>query len=335
MAVKNDIEFRTVVELPKGLPAITHEGRVLMLGSCFAENVGALLAARKFRLDMNPFGILYNPMSVSEALKSITSGYKYTETDLFFYKESWHSPMHHGSFSGSTKETTLHAINTRLSSAHQAYPDLDWLILTWGTAYVYEQKKSGKVVGNCHKLPDEEFIRRRLTVEEIVDEYTSLLTRMIVRNDRLKILFTVSPIRHIRDGMPDNQLSKATLLLAVEHLKQLFPGKVFYFPSYEIVMDELRDYRFYADDMLHPSALAIHYLWQRFSEVFFSSGTKELMAEVEEIERDLAHKPFHPESEAYQSFLEQIVFKIERLGKKCPYLEFQKEIELCHMRLKL
>ncbi len=335
MSVKNNIEFRTVVGLPKSLPAITYEGRVLMLGSCFAENIGALLTARKFRLDMNPFGILYNPMSVSEALKTIASGYNYTETDLFFYKENWHSPMHHGSFSASTQEAALHNINTRIISAHQTYPELDWLMLTWGTAYVYEQKKTGKIVGNCHKLPEDQFIRRRLTVEEIVTEYTSLLTGMIMRNDRLKILLTVSPIRHVRDGMPDNQLSKATLLLAIEHLKLLFPDKVFYFPSYEIVIDELRDYRFYADDMLHPSTLAIRYLWERFSETFFSSQTKQLMAEVEEIERDLAHKPFHPESEAYQRFLEQIVLKIERLGTKCPYLEFQKEIELCHMRLKL
>ena len=149
----------------------------------------------------------------------------------------------------------------------------------------------------------------------------------------MKILFTVSPIRHIRDGMHANQLSKSTLLLAIDRLQQRFPEHVFYFPSYEIVVDELRDYRFYADDMLHPSPMTVRYLWERFSETFFSAETKQLITAVEDISRDLSHKPFHPESEAYQRFLGQIVLKIERLIGKYPYLDFQKETELCHMRL--
>ena len=206
-------------------------------------------------------------------------------------------------------------------------------MLTFGTAYVYEQKETGKVVSNCHKLPENKFNRRLLSVEEIVEDYTALITEMAARNPELKWLFTVSPIRHIRDGMHANQLSKSTLLLAIDRLQQLFPERVFYFPSYEIILDELRDYRFYADDMLHPSPLAIRYLWERFSETFFSSETKQVIVAVQDIHRDLAHKPFHPESEAYQRFLGQIVLKIERLIGKYPYLDFQKETELCHMRL--
>ena len=170
-------------------------------------------------------------------------------------------------------------------------------------------------------------------IEEIVEDYTALITEMAARNPELKWLFTVSPIRHIRDGMHANQLSKSTLLLAIDRLQQLFPERVFYFPSYEIILDELRDYRFYADDMLHPSPLAIRYLWERFSETFFSPETKQVIVAVQDIRRDLAHKPFHPESEAYQRFLGQIVLKIERLIGKYPYLDFQKETELCHMRL--
>lgn len=206
-------------------------------------------------------------------------------------------------------------------------------MLTFGTAYVYEQKETGKVVSNCHKLPENKFNRRLLSVEEIVEDYTALITEMAARNPDLKWLFTVSPIRHIRDGMHANQLSKSTLLLAIDRLQQLFPERVFYFPSYEIILDELRDYRFYADDMLHPSPLAIRYLWERFSETFFSPETKQVIVAVQDIRRDLAHKPFHPESEAYQRFLGQIVLKIERLIGKYPYLDFQKETELCHMRL--
>lgn len=328
------MEFRTVVDIPVELPAITHEERILMLGSCFAENIGSLLTTYKFRLDLNPFGILYNPCSVSAALRDIISGRDYREADLFFHRENWHSPMHHSSFSASTQEETLLNINTRIGNAHQTLHELDWLILTWGTSYVYEAKESGKVVGNCHQLPEAQFLRRRLGVEEIVSDYTVLIDDVIKQNPRLKVLFTVSPIRHVRDGMHDNQLSKATLLLAVEQLQHRFPKAVFYFPSYEIVLDELRDYRFYADDMLHPSQKAIRYLWERFIESFFSIETRQTITAIEEITRDLGHKPFRPGSEAYQHFLKQIIQKTERLTKKNLYLDFQKELELCHIRLK-
>ena len=327
------MDFRTKVELPASLPPVTHAGQILLLGSCFAENMGRQLAENKFRVDVNPFGILYNPFSVSTALVEILKGKVYQEEDLFAYKECWHSPMHHGSFSAFTPEETLNTINSRLHHAYKKLPELNWLMVTMGTAYVYKQKESGQVVANCHQLPESHFLRYRLSVEEIVEDYTALITEMSARNPELKWLFTVSPIRHIRDGMHANQLSKSTLLLAIDRLQQLFPERVFYFPSYEIILDELRDYRFYADDMLHPSPLAIRYLWECFSETFFSPETKQVIVAVQDIRRDLAHKPFHPESEAYQRFLGQIVLKIERLIGKYPYLDFQKETELCHIRL--
>ena len=331
--MENRMNFQTSVELPAGLPPVSHADHILLMGSCFAENIGALLMDAKFRLNQNPFGILYNPLSILSALREIEMKKEYTEKELFAYRGLWHSPMHHGSFSASTPEKTLQNINDRLRQAFQTMQQLDWLMLTFGTAYVYEQKETGKVVANCHKLPENNFNRRLLLADEIVDEYTSLIISLAARNPNLKILFTVSPIRHIRDGMHANQLSKSTLLLAIDRLQQLFPQHVFYFPSYEIVLDELRDYRFYADDMLHPSPLAVRYLWGRFSETFFSADTKQIMTAVEDIRRDLAHKPFHPGSEAYQRFLGQIVLKIERLIGKYPYLDFQKETELCHMRL--
>ncbi|KAB5380949.1 GSCFA domain-containing protein, partial [Bacteroides salyersiae] len=171
--------------------------------------------------------------------------------------------------------------------------------------------------------PEKLFTRRMLTVDEIVDEYTRFLKELRNQNSTLKVLFTVSPIRHIRDGMHANQLSKATLLLAIEQLQSIFPTTIFYFPSYEIMLDELRDYRFYADDMLHPSPLAVNYLWERFSDVFFSDETKKIMDECESIRKALAHRPFHPDSEEHKRFLGQIVLKIERLNRKYPYLEFE------------
>ncbi|MBP6064867.1 GSCFA domain-containing protein [Bacteroides sp.] len=315
----------TPVELPSGLPAITHAQQLLLLGSCFAENIGTQLSINAFRADVNPFGILYNPLSMACALREIQSGRIYTETDLFFYRECWHSPMHHGAFSGASATAVLEQINNRLQQAHKQLEKTDWLLLTWGTAYVYEQRTDGAVVSNCHKLPEKEFVRRCLTVDEIVAEYTSLLNDLRARSPHLKVLFTVSPIRHARDGMHANQLSKATLLLAIEQLQTLFCEAVFYFPSYEIMLDELRDYRFYADDMLHPSPLAVRYLWNRFATTLFTPETRTIMHEYENIRKALAHKPFHPDSEAHKRFLGQIVLKINRLNQKYPYLDFENE----------
>jgi hypothetical protein len=325
--------FRTIVDLPTGLPPITHAGKVMLLGSCFAQNMGERLLAEKFRVELNPFGILYNPLSIAEALGELADGREYASDDLFCYQGLWHSPMHHGSFSAATVEEALDGINSRLRQAHQAMPELDWLILTFGTAYVYEQKASEHIVANCHKQPEREFNRRLLSVEEIVATYTPLLQRLTRENKNLKILCTVSPIRHLRDGMHAGQLSKSTLLLAIEQLQQAFADRLFYFPAYEIVIDELRDYRFYADDMTHPTPLAVEYIWKRLGETFFNAETRKLLAEIEEIAKGLAHKPFHPEQEAYQLFLGQIVLKIRRLIEKYPYLDFQKETEVCHIRL--
>ena len=190
-------------------------------------------------------------------------------------------------------------------------------------------------MGNCHKLPEKEFTRRRLTVDEIVSDYVSLLSGLLARNSGLKVIFTVSPIRHVREGMHANQLSKSVLLLAVDRLQAAFPENVFYFPAYELVLDELRDYRFYAEDMVHPSEVAVQYVWERFSSACFSPETLHIIEESENIRRALAHKPFHPGSEEYKRFLGQIVLKIDRLNGKYPYLDFQKERELCHTRLKI
>lgn len=317
----------TPVELPAQVPAITHAQRLLLLGSCFAQNIGDLLTGNCFRADVNPFGILYNPLSISAALREIGTGRIYTESDLFAFRDLWHSPMHHGAFSSASPKETLQHINTRLQEAHRHLDDTDWLLLTFGTAYVYEQHNTHRIVANCHKLPEKQFARRRLTVDEIVTDYTSLLCGLRARCPRLKVLFTVSPIRHVRDGLHANQLSKSTLLLAIDRLREAFPETVYYFPSYEIVLDELRDYRFYADDMLHPSPLAVRYLWERFSTAFFSEETKRIMHECEDLRKALAHKPFYPGSEAHNRFLGQIVLKIEQLKQKYPYLVLPNEIK--------
>ena len=331
--MENRMNFQTSVELPAGMPSVSHADHILLMGSCFAENIGRQLMDAGFQLDLNPFGILYNPLSVSSALREIIRNKEFNKQDLFAYKDLWHSPMHHGSFSAFTPEETLNTINSRLHHAYKKQPELNWLMVTMGTAYVYKQKESGQVVANCHQLPESHFLRYRLSVEEIVEDYTALITEMSARNPELKWLFTVSPIRHIRDGMHAHQLSKSTLLLAIDRLMQRYPQVTCYFPSYEIVLDELRDYRFYADDMVHPSTLTVNYLWERFSETFFTPETQSLIKECETIRKAIAHKPFHPESEEHKRFLGQIVLKIERLNGKYPYLDFEKETNMCRLAL--
>ncbi|KAA6330000.1 hypothetical protein EZS27_021246 [termite gut metagenome] len=328
------MNLKTSVELLPTFPNINHSHQLLLIGSCFAENIGVLLTASKFHCDINPFGILYNPLSISTALRDILTEKSYTADDLFCYHGEYHSFMHHSSFSSCLPSDCLTAINTRLQGAQKEIGRLNHLLITFGTAWVYTFKATGKVAGNCHKLPDSEFERHRLEPDEIVANYVSLVDELFLRNPQLHIWFTVSPIRHIKDGMHGNQLSKATLLLAVDRLQQHFSGHVHYFPAYEIVMDELRDYRFYADDMAHLSSLAVQYIWERFASVCFSSETQQLIKECEGIRKALAHKPRRSDSEAYASFLEQIVLKIKRFTEKYPNLEVEKELEICYTRLK-
>lgn len=323
----------TRVEPPGPLPCICHTHRLMLLGSCFATNIGACLSAAKFRCDVNPFGVLYNPLSISVAIRRIMSGEPYREEELFFWQGCWHSPMHHGDFSAPTPQETLSGINERLCRAHDEFDSLDFLLVTWGTAWVYEYRATGLVAGNCHKRPERDFLRRRLSVDEVVSDCTALFSALFERNRRLSVVLTVSPIRHVRDGLHANQLSKSVLLLAAECLQEAFPGRIFYFPAYELLLDELRDYRFYSDDLVHPSSMAVEYVWERFVQWCVSPDALPVMEECESLHKALGHRPLRPASDEYKRFLEQIVLKIERLKGKYPYLDLKNEAETCHTLL--
>ncbi len=333
----------TKTEMPEQLPEMSYADSIMLLGSCFADEMGQRLAATKFRCDVNPFGTLYNPFSITKAMRRIVLGREYTEHDLVQYGGLWHSMMHHGSFSTTDRDGTLHLINNRLLKAHDMLRDASLLILTLGSAWVYSANDGGAamglaqgtVVGNCHKMPESWFCRRRLTVEEIVADCTSLFADLFVAVPRLRVLLTVSPIRHVRDGLHGNQLSKATLLLAADELSRLHAGRVYYFPAYEILNDELRDYRFYADDLVHPSALASDYVWQRFCEHCLTKDTQSAMQSVNKIEKMMSHRPLHPEGDEYRAFLCQIMLSIETLCAKHPYFDFTKELEECRTRLNI
>lgn len=329
------MDFRTLVELPTKQLEINHSHQILMLGSCFAENIGRKLVENKFHCDINPYGVLYNPYSLASSMCEVDCEKVYTEDDLFFWQGQWHSPMHHSSFSDESKEVCLRRINERIRQTFEELKTLGYVIITYGTAYLYESKETGKVVGNCHKLSEKNFNRYCVDdLEELKGQIRTLKDIFLSYNPAIKLIFTVSPIRHIRDGLHENQMSKAMLMACMLDRKLIDNEHAFYFPAYEIMMDELRDYRFYAVDMVHPSELAIDYIWECFSKSYFNKETTLLIKEWEEIKKGLNHKPFRADSEEYKTFLRQIVLKIERIKEKSPYLDAQKEMELCHILLK-
>ncbi|MDM8208302.1 GSCFA domain-containing protein [Bacteroides gallinaceum] len=327
------MEFRTTVEMPSDHPQIAHSDKLMVWGSCFAENIGKRLLDNKFQCDTNPFGVLYNPLSIAKAVKQLVCRKRYTPDDLMHEKDVWFSLMHHSSFNSPDREQCLQNINTRIEKGMEYLKQASWLIFTWGTARVYSWNENGEIVGNCHKLPERMFSRRLLATDEIVTVYEDLLNSLHADSPNMKMLFTVSPIRHAKDGMHGNQLSKATLLLAINELCARLPF-CYYFPSYEIMMDELRDYRFYADDMLHPSQLATDYIWEQFSGTYLSGPALSFIKQWESIRKGLDHRPFNPQSDTYRKFVSQILLKIRDLKEKFPYLDVQNEEQTCQALLK-
>ena len=280
------MKLQTIVDIKPSKWKIGYEDKILMLGSCFSDEIGEQMQQRYLNVTCNPFGTLYNPLSIAQAINLQSS---ISNLQLVYHDGLWHSMAHHGSFSRATKEEAEQAIRASIETMQQALKEATVVIVTFGTAWVYEM--NGEIVGNCHKLPESCFTRRRLSVDEIVAAWRPILDRYPDKH----WLFTVSPIRHIRDGLHENQLSKATLLMAVEQLSSLEgrSGGVLYFPSYEILLDELRDYRFYADDLVHPSSLAVNYIWERFVDTFCTPQTKnELVLQLKRWKHE-HHLPLH------------------------------------------
>jgi hypothetical protein len=323
------MKFSTPVELPKVKTKMQHTDRIMVIGSCFSEHIGTWLQQEKFRCLINPFGILYNPISIHDALERIMEGRPFTQDELEKGDDGlWHSMMHHGSFSGADPDKVLVHINESLREAHDFLKQADWLFITLGTAVVYEDKKTRKVVGNCHHFPAKRFEKKLLNPLEINVRLNSTLVNLLSQfNPGLNMVYTVSPIRHPGDGLHVNQVSKGSLLAGMYDLESV--SSEFYFPAYEIMMDELRDYRFYADDMLHPSPAAIQYIQERFAETYFSRETKAVLKEWDALRLALAHRPIHPESEANKKFLRQNMLKLIQLKEKFPYFELEKEIAQC------
>lgn len=303
------MDLLTKVNIPQSQRQIEYQDKILLLGSCFADNIGKKFEEYYFQISSNPFGTLYNPVSIANSLSLVACSL----LPITYHNGMWHSMMHHGAFSNVDKDELLRRCEESLCYMNRALQEASTIIVTFGTAWVYEYH--GEVVANCHKLPAKDFVRRRLTAEEIVQKWLPIMEQM---SDK-RWIFTVSPIRHIKDGLHENQISKAVLLQAVDYLTA---NNVLasYFPSYEIMLDELRDYRFYAEDMLHPSQVAVDYIWQRFAETYFSSDTCKEMRVLHQLWRDRNHRFLHPESQEAQAFVERLNERVMSLKAVYPWL---------------
>jgi len=319
-------KFHTVVDVPVYNWKTGYSKKNIFIGSCFTENVGNRMAALKYNVDINPFGILYNPLSVANCLRILLDQKEFTADDLIYADGLWHSFYHHGRFSFHNEKETLETINNRIKLSADFLKNADFLFITFGTAWVYKYKKTKQFVSNCHKIPANEFERVRLSVDEIVKEYKILFIEIRKINPTIKIIFTVSPIRHWKDGAIENQRSKAVLLLAIDELiRELGSNFCVYFPAYEIVMDELRDYRFYAEDMIHLTDVAVNHVWEVFGNSFIDSESREMSIRLNKIVQAFNHKPLHPESNEYSIFLTNMIKQIIQFSNEFPYIDVSKE----------
>lgn len=315
------MDLQTKVIVKPQQQTIGYDAEVVLLGSCFAENIGNKFEYFKFKNLINPFGILFHSKAIETFLWMATQGETYTEADVFAYNDLWHSFDAHSSLSNVSKNTILDTLNTRLLETFNSLKSASHIIITLGTAWVYKLKDLDMVVANCHKVPQREFDKILLSDQEIVQQLKNCVEMVKNTNPDITIIFTVSPVRHVKDGIVENNRSKAHLLTAVHEVVES-NASLFYFPSYEIMMDELRDYRFYDSDMIHPSSLAIDLIWEKFVTTWVSKKATDTMWKVEEIQKALAHKPFNPKSEKHQHFLQKLESKKKDMLQRYPFMNF-------------
>ena len=290
-----------------------------MLGSCFAENIGSKFKYYKFQSLLNPFGVLFHTKAIETVLKKAINKEQYTDSDVFFYNEQWHCFDAHSRLSNTSRAQLLLNLNTNLELISKQINNATHIVITLGTAWVYNVISTNSTVANCHKLPQNEFNKVLLSIEEIKQSLQSIINNIKSVNSKASIVFTVSPVRHLKDGFIENTLSKAHLISAIH---QVLNEEIFYFPSFEIMIDELRDYRFYKSDMLHPNNTAIIYIWEKFITVWMTSEANNTMKEVENIQMGMLHKPFNSQSTAHQKFLDNLERSKLKLQNKHQHISF-------------
>lgn len=320
------MELRTTFIVPPSEKKISYSTPSVFIGSCFATSIGRQFELGRMPVVINPFGTVYNPASVYNTINTIIAKKEYSFKDLFNYEGKWLSFSHYTDFSSVNPEVLLERINRNIFTASSFLSVSKFLFITFGTAWVYELKQTGRIVSNCHKLPASEFTRRMLSVEEITSIWTELLVNLSSRFPELQIVFTVSPVRYMKDGAHSNQISKSILFLAIEELQERFPS-VGYFPAYELIMDDLRDYRFYENDMLHPSTAAIEYIWEVFKDSYFDEKSIGIYQEIAKIIKAREHKIHSDSSVQIKKFAIGMIEKIDSLVAKFPFIELQADKE--------
>ncbi|MGO2356880.1 MAG: GSCFA domain-containing protein [Mesonia sp.] len=315
------MKLQTQINIPEQEPKIGYDAKLVLLGSCFSENIGEKLSYYKFQQLQNPFGILFHPFAIENLIEKSVHQYVYTEEDLVFHNEQWHCLDAHSRLSSSDKNQLLQQLNDALRRTLEALKEASHVVFTYGTSWVYQHKSTGKYVANCHKIPQSEFDKKLIPAEQIQGSIQNTVQLLQQINPSLRGIFTISPVRHIKDGFIENQQSKAALITAVHQIISSVK-QCTYFPSYELMMDELRDYRFYERDMLHPNALAIDYIWQHFLDTWVDSAALPVMKKVESLQKNMEHKAFHPQSEAHQKFLAKLEQQKTELRIQYAHIQF-------------
>ena len=326
------MQFKTTIDVPHSSFEISHAQKGMAIGSCFTTNIGNRLQSAKFSILVNPLGTVYNPVSIAQTIDLLLGEIPFVEQQIFFANDVWQSYYLHTSFSSVNKQEVLQSFNNVRNEFLKKFQSVDYLFLTLGTAWVYELNETKQIVNNCHKTPASQFTRKKLSVEECSSVLERAIQKLQNSNPNLQVIFTVSPIRHWKDGAHENQVSKATLFLAIDELQKKIKN-IGYFPAYELLMDDLRDYRFYDEDMLHPSATAVEYIWETFSKTYFSKETFDLISKIEAIQKAIEHRPFNAESKSYKTFIHNTIEDCETLSKKFPFLDFSQEIAVLQEKL--
>ena len=319
------MKLQTQIPLEKkSINLIDYNSNVLLIGSCFSENIGNKLKYFKFQNLQNPFGILFHPKAVEQLIENTISKKVYSKTDVFFLNEQWHCFDAHSKLSRPSKEDLLNDLNDQIEFTNTRIHNASHIIVTLGTAWVYRNLDSNEIVANCHKVPQKQFDKELLSVETIHQSLKNIINLIESVNSNASVIFTVSPVRHLKDGFVENMQSKAHLISAIHSVigPQSRLKGLYYFPSYEIMMDELRDYRFYNEDMIHPSQTAINYIWETFKKVWVSEEVSKIMHDVDFIQKGLQHKPFNQNSEAHQQFLQKLEARKQILASKLPHIKF-------------
>ena len=316
------MNFTTKIPITQNANPIDYNSKIVSFGSCFAENMGDKLLYYKFQTQVNPFGIIFNPFSIEKLIERVVLQRYFTKDDIFFFNERWHCYEVHSELSDADAEVVLSKLNRILSDTQKQLQQATHIIITYGTSWVYRHIETNAIVANCHKVPQKQFSKELLSIDSIQKSIQNTVSLIATLNPKCNFIFTVSPVRHLKDGFVENQVSKAHLIAAIYATTNTKQQTLNYFPSYEIMMDELRDYRFYTDDMMHPSPMAIDYIWERFAATQIAASAITTMELVQTIQKGLAHRPFNPNSESHQKFEANLKEKIATLEAQYSFMKF-------------